>query len=206
MTEVPAPRVEAAIARSALVREALETAAAAHAGQVRNGSGGLPYIEHPKMVCERLAAAEYGDEVLAAALLHDVVEDSELTVAELRERFGEPVAGMVAALSDDESIEPYVERKREHRERIEAVDGDALAIYAADKLTNSTTLAEALAREGAAVADEFKVPLELKLEIWEADAELLGRLDPSLPFLADLSEALSRLREELAAAAPRPGT
>lgn len=206
MTGVPAPRVDAAVARSRLVREALETAAEAHAGQVRNGSGGLPYIEHPKMVTERLAAAEYADEVLAAGLLHDVVEDSALTVEDLRRRFGEPVAGMVAALSDDESIEDYVKRKREHRQRIEAVDGDALAVYAADKLTNAGMLAEALAREGAAVAEEFKVPLELKLEIWEADAELLGRLDPSLPFLADLDAALSRLRAGIAAAAPPPGT
>ena len=206
MTGVPTPRVEAAVARSALVREALETAADAHAGQVRNGSGGLPYIEHPKMVTERLAAAGYGDEALAAGLLHDVVEDSDLTVDDLHKRFGESVACMVAALSDDESIEDYVERKREHRQRIEAVDGDALAIYAADKLTNASMLADALAREGAAVAEEFKVPLELKLEIWEADAELLGRLEPSLPFLADLDEALSRLLDEIAAATPRPGT
>lgn len=206
MTGRAAPRLEAAVARSPLVRDALETAAEAHAGQIRNGSGGLPYIEHPKLVAERLAAAGYGEELLAAGLLHDVVEDSELTVDDLRRRFGEPVAGMVATLSDDESIEDYVARKREHRQRIEAVDGDALAIYAADKLTNATVLAEALAREGATVASEFKVPLALKLEIWEADAELVGRLDPSLPFLADLDAALSRLRDGIAAAAPPPGT
>jgi guanosine-3',5'-bis(diphosphate) 3'-pyrophosphohydrolase len=206
MTGVHSPGVDAAAKRSALVGEALEKATAAHAGQVRNGSGGLPYIEHPKMVAERLASAGYGDEVLAAGLLHDVVEDSDTTVAELRKRFGETVATLVAALSDDESIEPYVERKREHRQRIADVDGDALAIYAADKLVNSDCLAKALAREGPAVADEFKVPLEQKLEIWEADAELLGRLDPGLPFLPALEEALSRLRAELAAAAPRPGT
>ena len=196
------PLVDAAAERSALVRLALETATEAHAGQVRNGSGGLPYIEHPKAVAERLAAAGYGDEVLAAGLLHDAVEDSELTVEELRERVGEPVASLVAALSDDESIEAYRERKREHRRRIEAVDGDALAIYAADKLTNSTTLSEALAREGSGVAGEFKVPLGLKLEVWEADAELLRRLAPELPFLEPLDTALSHLREDLLVADP----
>lgn len=206
MTGIPSPRIDAAAERSALVRKALETASAAHEGQVRNGSGGLPYIEHPKMVAERLAAAGYGDEVLAAGLLHDVVEDSDLTVEELRERFGGTVAELVETLTDDESIESYPERKQEHRQRIEAVDGDALAIYAADKLTNSGTLSEALAREGESVAGEFRVPLELKLEIWEADAELLAQLDPGLPFLEDLDAALSRLRAELAVAAPRRGT
>lgn len=204
MTEVGSPRVEAAIARSPVIREALDAAAEAHAGQVRNGSGGLPYIEHPKMVCERLAAAGYGDEVLAAGLLHDVVEDSELTVADLRERFGAEIAALVEVLSDDGSIEPYRKRKDEHRSRIEAVDGEALAIYAADKLTNISTLRTALAREGAAVATEFKVPLELKLEVWEDDAELLRRLAPELPFLAELGEALSGLRSDLTAAGSAP--
>jgi (p)ppGpp synthase/HD superfamily hydrolase len=206
MTGDPSPRIDAAAERSALVRKALETATAEHEGQVRNGSGGLPYIEHPKMVAERLAAAGYGDEVLAAGLLHDVVEDSDTTVEELRERFGDAVAGLVETLSDDESIESYRERKQEHRQRIEAVDGEALAIYAADKLTNASTLGEALAREGESVADEFKVPLELKLETWEGDAELLARLDPSLPFLESLDAALSRLRADLAVAGPRRGT
>lgn len=206
MSARPTPYVDAAAERSPLVRLALETATDAHAGQVRNGSGGMPYIEHPKMVAERLGAAGYADEVLAAGLLHDVVEDSDTTVEELRERFGEEVAALVATLSDDEAIESYRERKQEHRQRIEDVDGDALAIYAADKLTNSTTLSEALSREGERVAEEFKVPLELKLEIWEADAALLARLDPELPFLEDLEAALSRLRADLAVAGPRPGT
>jgi len=206
MSARPTPHVDAATERSELVRSALETATDAHAGQIRNGSGGMPYIEHPKMVAERLAAAGYADEVLAAGLLHDVVEDSDTTVEELRERFGEEVAALVAALSDDEAIESYRDRKQEHRQRIEEVDGDALAIYAADKLTNSATLSEALSREGERVADEFKVPLELKLEIWEADAALLARLDPELPFLGDLEAALSQLRADLAVAGPRPGT
>jgi (p)ppGpp synthase/HD superfamily hydrolase len=204
MTVVGSPLVEAAVARSPLVRDALATAAAAHAGQVRNGSGGLPYIEHPKMVAERLAEAGYGDEVLAAGLLHDVVEDSELTVADLRERFGAEIATLVELLSDDQSIESYRERKDEHRGRIESVDGDALAIYCADKLSNVSTLRSALAREGAAVPEEFKVPLELKLEVWEADAALLRRLAPELAFLEPLSDELSGLRADLTAADPNP--
>ena len=201
-----ATRIEAAAERSQLVGEALAKATEAHAGQVRNGSCGMPYVEHPKMVGELLAAHGYGDEVLAAALLHDVVEDSETTVEELRQRFGEPVAGMVAVLSDDESIDDYRQRKAEHRSRVQAADGAALAIYGADKLTNATTLRRAHAEQGEAVAAEFKVPLELKLEVWEADAALLAREAPELPFLEELDAALSRLRAELAAAAPRPGT
>jgi guanosine-3',5'-bis(diphosphate) 3'-pyrophosphohydrolase len=206
MTGIASPQLAAAVERSALVADALARAGEAHAGQVRNGSGGMPYVEHPQAVAALLAEHGFGDEVLAAALLHDVVEDSETTVEELRGEFGDPVADLVAALSDDESIEDYRERKHEHRERVRRFDGDALAIYGADKLTNSSTLHRALEREGRAVAGEFKVPLGLKLEAWEGDAAMLRVEAPALPFLDQLDAALSRLRADLEAAAPRRDT
>ncbi len=199
-------RIESAAERSPLVRAAVEKASAAHAGQVRNGSGGLPYIEHPLAVAGRLDRHGYDDEVLAAAILHDVVEDSGTTVEDLHEEFGARVAELVAALSDDESIDDYRARKDEHRSRVRRFDGDAFAIYGSDKLTNASTLRRSLEREGDAVREEFKVPLELKLEVWEADAAMLRAEDPELPFLDELDEALSQLRADLTAAGPRRGT
>jgi (p)ppGpp synthase/HD superfamily hydrolase len=203
----PSPRIDAAAERSPLVRDALAKARQAHAGQIRNGSGGMPDIEHPIAVGELLAEELGGsDELLAAALLHDVVEDSETTVEELRERFGAQVAALVAALSDDESIDDYRQRKREHRARVAAAGGDALAIYGADKLTNVRVLRRAYVEQGEAVADEFKVPLELKVEVWTADLALLRELAPRLPFLDELETELNLLGADLAAASPRRGT
>ena len=199
-------RIEGLAERSPLVRAAYEKADSAHAGQIRNGSGGLPYISHPVAVAGRLAELSYGEEVLAAALLHDVVEDSETTVEELREEFGERIAGLVAALSDDESIADYGERKDEHRVRVREHDGDAFAIYGSDKLTNSSTLDESLRREGDAVREEFKVPHELKLEVWEDDAAMLREEAPELAFLDELDAALSRLRADLEEADLRRGS
>jgi (p)ppGpp synthase/HD superfamily hydrolase len=198
------PRIEAAAERSQLVREALQTAHSAHAGQVRNGSGGMAYVEHPRGVAEMLAEQGFDEEVLAAALLHDVVEDSETTVEELRAPFGERVAGIVGALTDDESIESYRERKVEHRERVAAAGPEALAIYAADKLANVRTLREALAAQGEEeVAREFRVPLDLKIEVWEADLALLREQAPELPFLDPLADELRALRAQRQAPAPR---
>ncbi len=193
----PAERIEAAAERSPLVRSALAQARFSHAGQIRNGSGGMPYVEHPMRVAALLDEHGYRDEVLAAALLHDVVEDSETTLEELREQFGDEVGGLVGALTDDEAIDSYRERKTEHRERVAAANGEALAIYGADKLTNVTTLRDAYAEEGDAVRDEFKVPVELKLEIWEEDLGLLREKAPGLPFLDQLEEELSLLRASL---------
>jgi (p)ppGpp synthase/HD superfamily hydrolase len=201
----PAERIEAAAQRSTLVRAALEKAREAHAGQVRNGSGGMPYVEHPVTVAALLDEHGYGEEALAAALLHDVVEDSDTTLEELRAPFGNDVAGMVGALTDDESIESYRERKAEHRERVAAAEDDAHAIYGADKLTNVKTLRRAYETEGDAVREEFKVPVELKTEIWEADLALLREKAPKLPFLDELDEELTRFRACLAAPAPPRG-
>ena len=200
----PAERIEAAAERSPLVNAALQKARAAHEGQVRNGSGGMPYVEHPITVAARLEELGVRDEVLAAALLHDVVEDSETTLEELREPFGAEVAGLVGTLTDDEAIDSYRERKAEHRERVAAAPADALAIYGADKLTNVATLCDAYAAEGEAVREEFKVPVELKVEIWEEDLKLLREKAPELAFLDDLDEGLRALRASLEAPAPPP--
>ncbi len=200
MTGLDSPPLEAAIVRSALVADALAKASEAHAGQIRNGSGGMPYIEHPVAVAALLAEHGFDDDVLAAALLHDVVEDSETTVAQLHERFGEPVAGLVAALSDDESIADYRARKDEHRARVLAAGTEAQAIYGADKLTNVRALRGAYAEQGEEVAEEFKVPLDLKIGIWQADLEMLVERRPPPPFLDRLEAELELLREERAEA------
>jgi (p)ppGpp synthase/HD superfamily hydrolase len=189
-----------------LIQEALETARKAHAGQIRNGSGGMPYIEHPVAVAELLRENGFADEVLAAALLHDVVEDSETSVEDVRERFGEPVAGLVEALTDDETIDPYERRKEEHRRQVAAAGPDALAIYAADKLTNIAALRKAYANQGEAVGEEFKTPLDVKVAVWEADLDLLRDAAPDLPFLNDLQTELAGLRADRAGAAAHPSS
>jgi guanosine-3',5'-bis(diphosphate) 3'-pyrophosphohydrolase len=196
-------RIEAAAERSPLVRDAYAKAREAHAGQTRNGSGGMPYVEHPVAVAALLDELGHGEETLAAALLHDVVEDSETTLDELRESFSETVAGLVGALTDDEGIESYRQRKAEHRERVAAAGAEALAIYGADKLTNVRALRAAYEEEGEAVQEEFKQPLDLKAEVWEADLELLREKAPELPFLDELGQELSAFRSSRASALPK---
>jgi (p)ppGpp synthase/HD superfamily hydrolase len=197
--------IEAVAGRSPLVRAALEMAREAHAGQVRNASGGRPYIDHPIAVAEHLSEHISGDEVLAAALLHDVVEDSDLGVEDVRERCGDRVAEIVEALTDNATVEPYAMRKREHRDRVEAAGDDALSIYAADKLTNVKMLRGAHRKEGeAAVERELKVPLDEKIEIWEQDLEMLrenAAENPAVRALASsLEEQLKALAEDREAA------
>lgn len=202
---MPSSTIEAAAAESELIGAALETAEAAHAGQTRNGSGGMAYIHHPVAVAELLAERGFGEQTVAAALLHDVVEDSEVSVDEIAARFGSTVASLVATLTEDESIEPYERRKDEHRRQVERADGDALAIYAADKLSNIRVLRRALASEGEAAGEEFEAPLDAKEGIWAADLEMLSREAPDLPFVGDLATELKELRETRATATSSAG-
>jgi (p)ppGpp synthase/HD superfamily hydrolase len=199
-------RIDAVAERSPRVREAIEMATAAHAGQIRNGSGGRPYIEHPLAVAELLAEHDFPEPVLAAALLHDVVEESPIEVEEIRSRFGAEIGELVAALTDAEEIEHYGHRKAVHRAEVEATGKEALAIYAADKLSNIRALRRVYAKQGEEVGTELKAPLDAKIEVWEADVEMLRERVPELPFLAELDAELSLLVAARAVAGPRRDT
>ena len=82
---------------SPLIDRALVVSATAHRNQVRKGSQ-VPYVIHPVHVALLLIRHQFPDEVIIAALLHDVVEDTSITLAELQAEFGEEVARLVAAV------------------------------------------------------------------------------------------------------------
>lgn len=185
--------IEAAAERSNAVKRALELARRAHSGQLRRGSDGRPYVDHPLAVAELLLEQGYGDETLAAALLHDVVEKSETEIGEIEDGFGGTVAGLVGTLTEDETVPDYVERKEEHRRRVAEVDGDALAIFAADKLTNVAMLRDAYALIGEDVGDELAVGLDLKIYVWEMDLEMLFDELPDSPLTAKLADEMVSL-------------
>jgi (p)ppGpp synthase/HD superfamily hydrolase len=161
-------------AGSPLLAEALELASQAHEGQERKG-GGAPYVSHPIAVAKILSDAGY-DEDVVAALLHDVVEDSPTGAEEIADRFGRRVGELVAAMTEDEAILSFGERKDEHRRRIEEAGPDAAAIYAADKLVNARDTRRAHAEIGERAAG--RTPLDRRMETWRADeaaaAALLG--------------------------------
>jgi (p)ppGpp synthase/HD superfamily hydrolase len=184
------PGIDAAIERSDLVKDALETARRAHAGQLRRGSDGRPYIEHPLAVAEILAGQRYGDEVLAAALLHDVLEKSDMEASEIRERFGDRVADLVEALTEDETIDLYEERKHEHRWRVAKAGPDAMAIFAADKRTNVMTLREAYSLIEEGVSGELAVSLDLKIYVWELDLEMLFDEASEMPLTDEFADEM----------------
>ena len=119
-----------------LLLRALAFAAEKHRDQRRKGAGASPYINHPIAVASVLAEAGETDEAtLIAAVLHDTVEDTATTPAELEERFGTVVAGLVGEVTDDKSL-PSAERKRRQIEHAAHASPRAKRIKLADKICN----------------------------------------------------------------------
>jgi hypothetical protein len=117
-----------------LARAAVRFAAARHAGQ-RRPSDHASFIVHPLEVASLLARSGYPDHVVAAGVLHDVLEDTDAQRRDLESRFGAEVGELVAAVSDDSSIQDEEERKDELRERVRRLGGYPAALYAADKVS-----------------------------------------------------------------------
>lgn len=127
-----------------LVLDAAAFAADKHRRQRRKDAEATPYINHPLMLATILAReGGVGDPaIIAAALLHDTVEDTETTPAELEVRFGADVAGIVAEVTDDKSL-PKLERKRLQIARAGHKSHGAKLVKLADKIANLRDLAAA---------------------------------------------------------------
>ncbi len=183
-------------AASPLVAQAYLVAEEAHQGQHRKADG-ESYIEHVGKVSDRVAAAGFGPEVVAAALLHDVVEHTDTSNDDLGEVFGERVAELVGAMTDREEIEPWESRKREHRDRIEASGRDGCAIYAADKIAGVGEARAGFAAVGAKVEERLGNTLDARIRVWRDDLRMLGRVEPPLELTSVLREELRGLEADI---------
>jgi guanosine-3',5'-bis(diphosphate) 3'-pyrophosphohydrolase len=120
-----------------LVLKATEFAAHKHRTQRRKDANASPYINHPIALARVLRVDGGVDDpaVIAAALLHDTIEDTDTTHAELRAAFGARIAALVAEVTDDRNLSK-AERKRIQLDCAASVSKDAQQLKIADKLCN----------------------------------------------------------------------
>jgi (p)ppGpp synthase/HD superfamily hydrolase len=173
-----------------ITRAALEWAAARHGSQLREVDC-APFILHPLEVAALLTGRYYDDEVTAAGLLHDVVEETAASLDDIRERFGVRVAAIVAAVTEDPSIDDYPLRKAALRAQVGDAGPDAHAVYAADKVVKARELRAEAARAARAL-DEPE--LQRRLEHYEASLQMLQEVAPELPLVRQLAFELWALR------------
>jgi (p)ppGpp synthase/HD superfamily hydrolase len=178
---------------SPLVRRAFLFAEHAHHGQRRKDA--QAYISHPVRVARLLAGLAYGEEVVAAALLHDVVEDTRATVAQLRTAFGARVAELVACVSEDPALRGD-ERKRAYRERVRSAPREARAICAADKVCNIEDLWLAAAAGDHVVLQRFHGGLYGQVQRFAAELQMLRGAGADPELLDALDRGIVALRAQ----------
>ena len=117
--------------------KAIHFAADKHRDQRRKGVNSTPYINHPIHVAQILSEVAGMDdpEILAAAILHDTVEDTETTLSELEQRFGDRVARIVGEVTDNKAL-PKAERKRLQIEHARKISEEGALVKVADKISN----------------------------------------------------------------------
>ena len=144
-----------------LLDRAVIFAVHAHAGTERRGKG-FPYIVHPMEAVAIVATMSSDQELLAAAALHDTVEDTDVTVERIRAEFGEKVAALVEAESDryDDNIPEEASwhaRKQAAIERLSHATTEAKIVALGDKLSNMRAIARDYTEQGDAFWRLFHV-------------------------------------------------
>jgi (p)ppGpp synthase/HD superfamily hydrolase len=172
---------------------ALAYAERVHAGQ-RRAVDGAPFIFHPLDVASLLYSAGATDPVIAAGVLHDVIEDTAAVASDLRGRFGRKVTDLVVAVSEDDRIADHDVRKAALRAQVAASGHDALLLFAADKLSIVRALRAALRR---GIDDEVTPASAEKLRHYHRSLELLEELEPDAPLVRRLRNELDQLDAEL---------
>jgi (p)ppGpp synthase/HD superfamily hydrolase len=165
-----------------LLETAFEFAERSHHGPA--GAGGTD-IAHPVAVARLLSEAGFDEDVVAAALLHDVVEDTTHGQDDILDRFRDRVARLVEVMTEDDSIEPYADRKAAHRERVLAAGRTPASIYLADKLARIRAYRSL--DEPVAAA---------RLEHYGRTLDLFAGSHLDLPFLEEIAGELPELRAD----------
>ena len=142
--------------KAALLNEAIIFAVEKHAGQVRKGTD-LPYIIHPLEVMTILGAMHVDTEVMAAGALHDTVEDTGVTIDDIKANFGNRVAELVHGHTEDKS-KSWEERKKEALEELRDAPFDLKCLVMADKLSNMRAIARDYRQIGDKVWERFSRP------------------------------------------------
>jgi (p)ppGpp synthase/HD superfamily hydrolase len=175
-------------------------AASAHRGQTRKGSD-VPYVVHPIHVSVILIRYGFDEDVTIAGLLHDVVEDQDVPLAEIEAQFGPAVAEMVGALSErkqaDGEERPWEVRKEEALAPRSWASDAAVAVKAADTLHNSRNLAASLASMGPAIWQYMTKGPDQALWYYRQVAELVARRLGDHPLAAELHAAVSDLADTI---------
>lgn len=186
-----------------LIKNAIRFATKTHEvyqKQKRKGKD-IPYITHPLVAGLLLTRAGASEEVVAAGILHDTIEDSipkkKVTREMLVERFGERIADLVVSVSEMRKDLPWEERKLETLEHIKSFSHDSLLVKSADTISNISELVDDHKKDGDEIFSRFNAPepkKEKTLKNYLGVITLILQRWPETPFAEDLHSLATALR------------
>ncbi|MDQ1147656.1 (p)ppGpp synthase/HD superfamily hydrolase [Bacillus sp. SORGH_AS 510] len=174
-----------------VIEKALKTAAKAHEKQYRKGTD-IPYVTHPIAVGMILIKAGYSDELVAAGILHDTVEDTDLSLQDIEQLFGKSIADIVEGCSEPDKSLTWEERKADTIEYLKTAPEKIRVVACADKLHNIQSIASDIEQFGDQVWEKFNRGKEKQKWYYTSVIESLD-YQSSFPLLDKLKVSVKRL-------------
>ena len=156
-----------------VIEKALQTASKSHEGQYRKNTD-IPYITHPVAVGMMLLKAGYSEEIVAAGILHDTVEDTPLTIEDIEKEFGAKIANIVEGSSEPDKSLPWIDRKEHTINFLKTASEDIRAVVSADKLHNIRSIIRDYEKVGEEVWERFNAGREQQKWYYTNVVESLG--------------------------------
>lgn len=174
-----------------IIEKALQMASRAHQNQYRKNTD-IPYIAHPVAVGMMLMKEGYSEELVAAGILHDTVEDTDLTLEDMIREFGSGIAEIVAGCSEPDKSLPWKERKEHTIEFLKTAPEEIRVVACADKLHNIRSILKDYEQVGDEVWRRFNAGKEEQKWYYTSIVESLG-WQSSFPLLQELQKQVKRL-------------
>jgi len=148
------------------ITQAMMFAVEKHEGQYRKGSE-CPYIHHPIEVGTIIEEAGGTWQEISAGILHDVIEDCDVTKSQIKKRFGSKIARYVDGVTEQDKSLPWQERKDAYIKRLLNAEPSVILVSAADKLHNLRSIEKDWEEIGEEIWDVFSVKKEKSLWFYE---------------------------------------
>ena len=174
-----------------IIEKALQIASSAHENQYRKRTK-IPYITHPFAVGMILLKAGYSEEVIAAGILHDTVEDTAVSLEEIKKIFGLKIAEIVAGCSEPDKSLSWEERKEHTIHFLKTAPEEVRIVACADKLHNIKSIIHDYEKSGEVVWTRFKRGKNQQEWYYRNIVESLGAKS-SFELLDQLKEAVDKL-------------
>jgi (p)ppGpp synthase/HD superfamily hydrolase len=153
--------------RKQMIFKAIEFTAKAHSGHSRKGTE-LPYIIHPLGVAKILIECDCPEHVVVAGILHDTVEDTPVTLTEIKQIFGEDVADLVESASEPDKSDTWENRKNHTIGMVNTLSNEAIMLVFADKLDNIRAIREDYEKHGEGIWHRFNRPWDQQKWYYES--------------------------------------